>query len=240
MWLAMRSHLRHHGPQRASNTIVSRCCTATLLLTLITTVRFLEWSSNMQAAGSLHQHTHPPTVAAAAAAAAAAANDGAAPEACPSLQADAAAATATAGGGGEGGGGGGGSTSLFLLGSAANFDLVVWTCVLGFFSLRYIQISLYLNNKYKANVALLLSEQMHCHIRAHHKPHKRPELLCTIQILKVGTKLLKELEGPHKISGLPMSPLLNSLFKLIVLSALSAVASQMLGLNLRLWKISVL
>eukprot|EP01043_Picozoa_sp_COSAG02_P002844 COSAG02_NODE_67_length_42609_cov_14.506681_27_plen_58_part_00 len=54
--------------------------------------------------------------------------------------------------------------------------------MLGFFSLRFIQISLYLNNKYKANIALLLSEQMHCHIRAQHKPHKRPELLCTIQV----------------------------------------------------------
>ena len=37
-----------------------------------------------------------------------------------------------------------------------------------------------------------------------------------------------------------MSPLYNSLFKLIVLSALSAIGSQMLGLNLRLWKISAL
>ena len=40
---------------------------------------------------------------------------------------------------------------------------------------------------------------------------------------QVGSKLLKELEGPHKISGLPMSPLYNSMFKLVVLSALSAV-----------------
>ena len=135
---------------------------------------------------------------------------------------------------------GGQSTQKFVLESAANFDLVIWSSCLGFFSLRYIQISLYLNNKYKANVALLLSEQMHCHIRAHHKPHKRTELLTTIQVLKVGAKLLKEMEGPHKISGLPMSPLYNSLFKLIVLSALSAVGSQMLGLNLRLWKISAL
>ena len=52
---------------------------------------------------------------------------------------------------------------------------------------RYIQISLYLNNKYKANVALLYSEQMHCHIRTYHKPHKRTELLTTIQVLKVTT-----------------------------------------------------
>ena len=69
------------------------------------------------------------------------------------------------------------------------------------------------------------------------KPHKRSELNTTLQILKVGSKLLRELEGPHKISGLPMSPFYNSLFKLIVLSAISAVASQYLGLNLRLYKI---
>ena len=44
-------------------------------------------------------------------------------------------------------------------------------------------------------------------------------------MLKVGQKLLKELQGPHKISGMAMSPLLTSTFKLIVLSALSAVVS---------------
>jgi hypothetical protein len=113
-----------------------------------------------------------------------------------------------------------------------NLELLLWNVCLGFFSLRYIQISLYLNSKYKQNIALLYSEQMHCHIRMQYKPHKRHELLCCIQVLKVGSKLLKELEGPYKISGLPMSPLYNSLFKLIVLSALSAVASQVLGLNL--------
>lgn len=64
MWLALRSHLRHHGPQRASNTIVGRCCTATLILTLITTVRFLEWSSTIK-----EQHPHLDTAATAAAAA---------------------------------------------------------------------------------------------------------------------------------------------------------------------------
>ena len=69
MWLTLRSHLRNHGPQRASNTIVSRCCTATLLLTLITTVRFLEWSSAVK----LRQQHHPSMSTAASAAAAAAA-----------------------------------------------------------------------------------------------------------------------------------------------------------------------
>ena len=45
MWIALRSHLRHQGPHTACNNIVSRTCVATLLLTLTTSVRFLEWST---------------------------------------------------------------------------------------------------------------------------------------------------------------------------------------------------
>jgi hypothetical protein len=73
MWLALRSHLRHHGPQRASIAIVGRCCTATLVLTLITTVRFLEWSSAVKIKGHTHDASTPTAAAAAAVAAAAAA-----------------------------------------------------------------------------------------------------------------------------------------------------------------------
>lgn len=75
MWLALRSHLRHHGPQRASIAIVSRCCTATLLLTLITTVRFLEWSGAVKTQHHTHPYTPTTEFAAAAAAAATAAAD---------------------------------------------------------------------------------------------------------------------------------------------------------------------
>ena len=198
MWIALRSHLRHQGPHTACNNIVSRTCVATLLLTLTTSVRFLEWSTERggpAAACSSLDTDDPQTLATCAAL----------------FPAPVEVESATSG--------------MFVLDSAANFELVAWSTALGFFSLRYIQIGMYLNNKYQKSVALMLSEQMHCHIRAHHKPHKRAELLCTIQVLKVGQKLLKELQGPHKISGMAMSPLLTSTFKLIVLSALSAVVS---------------
>ena len=207
LWLALRSHLRRIGPANTCNLIVGRACGLTLLLTLWCTVHFLKSETEAEVADDATLHRK---------------------RYCHDQNEDIGPASAPVDAGV-------GADQQFD--GAINIELMMWNLALGFFSLRYIQISLYLNAKYKQNVALLLSEQMHCHIRMQCKPHKRSELNTTLQILKVGSKLLRELEGPHKISGLPMSPFYNSLFKLIVLSAISAVASQYLGLNLRLYKI---
>ena len=94
--------------------MVSRCCTATLLLTLVTTVRFLEWSA-------VSDPMSRPNLEICRAARAAA---GTGQQTEEILQALGSCMPE-----------GGQSTRKFVLQSAANFDLVVWSSCLGFFSL---------------------------------------------------------------------------------------------------------
>lgn len=49
----------------------------------------------------------------------------------------------------------------------------------------------------------------------------------------------QELESPFKISGLSANPLLYTTVKVVILSALSGVLSEMLGFKLKLHKIKI-
>lgn len=69
------------------------------------------------------------------------------------------------------------------------------------------------------------------------KPHKKEELLLANNVLKLASKLLKELETPFKISGLVMNPVLYNITRVVVLSAFSGVLTELLGFKLKLWKI---
>lgn len=55
-------------------------------------------------------------------------------------------------------------------------------------------------------------------------------------MLKCAAQLMKDLDD-SRMMAMPMSPLFTSFFKIIFLSATSAVTSQLLGFNLRLWKV---
>lgn len=49
----------------------------------------------------------------------------------------------------------------------------------------------------------------------------------------------QELENPFKISGISANPILYNVTKLVILSALSGVLSEMLGFKLKLHKIKL-
>ena len=68
-------------------------------------------------------------------------------------------------------------------------------------------------------------------------PHKKERLMISNNVLKVATKLLKELHSPNKVSGLTMNPLLYNITRVIVLSAFSAAISEILGFKLKIWKL---
>jgi len=51
--------------------------------------------------------------------------------------------------------------------------------------------------------------------------------------------VLKELETPFKISGLSANPYLFTTIKVVILSALSGVLSEVLGFKLKLHKIKI-
>lgn len=66
---------------------------------------------------------------------------------------------------------------------------------------------------------------------------KRERLVVSSNVLKLATKLLKELDGPNKLSGLSMNPVLYNITRVVLVSALSGVMSDTLGFNIKLWKI---
>lgn len=58
-------------------------------------------------------------------------------------------------------------------------------------------------------------------------------------VLKLAGDLLKELDSPYKISGLSANPYLYTTIKVVILSALSGILSEMLGFKLKLHKIKI-
>lgn len=57
------------------------------------------------------------------------------------------------------------------------------------------------------------------------------------KVLELATKLLKELDGPNKLSGLSMNPLLYNVTRAVLVSALSGVMSDTLGFSVKLYKV---
>lgn len=68
---------------------------------------------------------------------------------------------------------------------------------------------------------------------------KSEDLVLANNVLKVASKLLREFEQPNKISGISMSPWMYHVTRVVVLSAFSAVVSDMLGFKLKLWKVKL-
>lgn len=77
---------------------------------------------------------------------------------------------------------------------------------------------------------------MNVYLRLLVKPHKKEKLLVSNNVLKLASKLLKELNPPNKVSGLTMNPLLYNITRVVVLSAFSSTASEFFGFKLKLWK----
>ncbi|KAJ0407704.1 hypothetical protein P43SY_009041 [Pythium insidiosum] len=115
------------------------------------------------------------------------------------------------------------------------FEVTMW-CLLGsIFMLRFMMLGSNINRKYQ-NTSLLLTEQMNLYLRLLVKPHKKEKLLVSNNVLKLASKLLKELNSPNKVSGLTMNPLLYNVTRVVVLSAFSSTASEFFGFKLKLWK----
>lgn len=49
--------------------------------------------------------------------------------------------------------------------------------------------------------------------------------------------VLHELDTPFRLYGLTMNPLIYNITRVVILSAVSGVISDLLGFNIRLWKI---
>lgn len=123
-----------------------------------------------------------------------------------------------------------------FLESFTNWELMVWASSLVLFLLRLATLGSETNCKY-SNSSVLLTEQINLYLKMEKKPNKKEELNIVNNVLKLATKLMKELDTPFRLLGLTVNPLIYNITRVVILSAVSAVVSDLFGFNIRLWKI---
>ncbi|XP_007947252.1 protein PHTF1 [Orycteropus afer afer] len=123
-----------------------------------------------------------------------------------------------------------------FLHDAYNWEFLIWETALLLFLLRLASLGSETNKKY-SNVSILLTEQINLYLKMEKKPNKKEQLTLVNNVLKLSTKLLKELDTPFRLYGLTMNPLIYNITRVVILSAVSGVISDLLGFNIRLWKI---
>ncbi|XP_028810123.1 putative homeodomain transcription factor 2 isoform X2 [Denticeps clupeoides] len=123
-----------------------------------------------------------------------------------------------------------------FLDSHYNWELAIWCLSLSLYLLRFVTLGSETSKKY-SNTSILLTEQINLYLKMEKKPNKKEELTLVNNVLKLATKLLKELDTPFRLYGLTMNPLLYNITQVVILSAVSGVISDLLGFNLKLWKI---
>ncbi|XP_017050352.1 LOW QUALITY PROTEIN: protein phtf [Drosophila ficusphila] len=117
-------------------------------------------------------------------------------------------------------------------------EALVWSITIGIFLLRFMTLGQKIQHKYRS-VSVLITEQINLYLQIEQKPKKKDELMVSNSVLKLAADLLKELETPFKISGLSANPYLFTTIKVVILSALSGVLSEVLGFKLKLHKIKI-
>ncbi|XP_026516811.1 putative homeodomain transcription factor 1 isoform X3 [Terrapene carolina triunguis] len=123
-----------------------------------------------------------------------------------------------------------------FLNVAYNWEFLIWETALLLFLLRLASLGSETNKKY-SNISILLTEQINLYLKMEKKPNKKEQLSLVNNVLKLSTKLLKELDTPFRLYGLTMNPLIYNITRVVILSAISGVISDLLGFNIRLWKI---
>ncbi|VVC44465.1 Hypothetical protein CINCED_3A007611 [Cinara cedri] len=126
----------------------------------------------------------------------------------------------------------------FSLNSEFHLESSAWCMVLGIYLLRFLTLGTKINKKYR-NLSTLITEQINLYLQIEQKPNKKDDLMVANSVLKLAADLLKELESPFKIAGLSDNPYLFTLIKVVILSALSGVLSELLGFKLKLHKIKI-
>ncbi|XP_071804285.1 protein PHTF2-like [Asterias amurensis] len=117
-----------------------------------------------------------------------------------------------------------------------NWEVIAWAFCMCPFLLRFMTLGSNINKKFR-NTSVLLTEQINLYLHMEKKPHKKEDLMLANNVLKLASKLLKEIETPFKIAGLTMNPVLYNITRVVVLSAFSGVLTELLGFKLKLWKI---
>ncbi|VDD82548.1 unnamed protein product [Mesocestoides corti] len=122
--------------------------------------------------------------------------------------------------------------------SLATWDILAYTASVSVFLLRFLTLGTKITKKYR-NVSVLITEQMNLYLSMEKKPHKKEEFSITNQVLRLAENLLKEVDGPYRICGWAVNPLVYNVFKLVLLSCFSAFISEFLGFKLKLYKLKL-
>ncbi|XP_069800789.1 protein PHTF1 isoform X3 [Dendropsophus ebraccatus] len=117
-----------------------------------------------------------------------------------------------------------------------NWELLIWEAALLIYLLRLTSLGSDTNKRY-SNVSILLTEEINLYLKMEKKPNKKEQLSIVNNVLKLSSKLIKEIDTPFRLYGLAMNPLIYNISRVVILSALSGVVSDLLGFNIRLWKI---
>ncbi|CAG9786155.1 unnamed protein product [Diatraea saccharalis] len=118
-------------------------------------------------------------------------------------------------------------------------EAMLWSTCLGIYLLRLLTLGSNVNRKYRGCLSALLTEQINLHLAMEQRPESKEQLTITNNVLKLAADLLKELDSPFKISGICANHYLYTITKVVILSALSGVLSEMLGFKLKLHKIKI-
>lgn len=119
------------------------------------------------------------------------------------------------------------------------WEMLSCNLAIGVYIMRLMVLGIKMNRKYKSNLSVLITEQINLYLQLEQKPHKKEELTLANHVLKLAADLLKQLEAPFKISGFSANHYLYNITKVVVLSAFSAVLTEMLGFKLKLHKIKL-
>jgi hypothetical protein len=123
--------------------------------------------------------------------------------------------------------------------SLLNRQLVVWCVCIWTFMMRFMSIGFRINKKYRTCHQMVITEQINLYLQMEKKPAKKEEFMVVNNVLKLAADLLKEIENPFKISGLGVNPWVYNITKVVILSAASAVLSELFGFKLKLYKIKI-
>ncbi|KAG4068371.1 hypothetical protein HA402_007891 [Bradysia odoriphaga] len=116
-----------------------------------------------------------------------------------------------------------------------DLEVFIWSCSLGCFILRFMTLGTAINDKYRS-VSILITEQINLYLKMEQNPVKKDNFAAANNVLKLAADLLKEIEVPFKISGFNINPYLSAGIRVLIVSALSGICSEILGFKLKLFK----
>ncbi|KAF6025332.1 PHTF1 [Bugula neritina] len=119
-----------------------------------------------------------------------------------------------------------------------NWELSLCCLALMIYLLRFYSLGTRITKKYR-NLSTIITEQINLYLHMEQKPYKKEELLVANAVLKLAESLIKEIESPYKMSTTVINPVVFNVTRVAMLSAFSAVISELLGFKLKLHKVKI-